>query len=250
MRKFLIGVMAAAVALSLGGIAQAADVPVKAGTPPPVTGPAVVYFGGGAIAPHSWFADVGAVWAFNRNLNVDGALFRIRGGTGEYEYLVAPGVENNVDFHLGEFMVGYQRFINGVRYSGYIGAQVQHHDNNTLVDPTGLNGTKWGVTAQGEIFAPFGSGYGLLLGQISSVYSTYFVMAKYGYNVSPTLSVGPEVAALGNKRFDAVRAGLFASLNLTPSAQFIISGGYSWGESNTLRNDDGGYATVHIRVLY
>jgi hypothetical protein len=147
-------------------------------------------------------------------------------------------------------MIGYQRYIGGVRYSGYIGAQVQHHDNNPALDPAGLNGTKWGVAAQGEIYAPTSLGYALLLGQVSSVHSSYFVMGKLGYNVNPVLSVGPEVAALGSKRFDAVRAGLFAALNFTPNAQIILSGGYNWDGGNAFRDNNGAYGTIHVRVLH
>jgi hypothetical protein len=236
--------------VAVSGAAQAADIPAKmpVKAQAPVVGPAAVYFAGAAVSPHSWFADAGAVWAFNRNLNIDGALLRVRGGTGEYEYLLAPGVENGVDHHLGEAMVGYQRYIGGIRYTGYIGVQVQNHDNDT--DPAGLRGTKWGVTAQGEVFAPTSTGYALLLGQISSVHSSYFVMGKLGYSVSPTVSVGPEVAALGNKRFDAVRAGVFAALNLTANAQVIGSVGYNWGGGNRFRDNDGAYGTVHVRFLH
>jgi hypothetical protein len=229
-----------------GGV-NAADMPVKA-APPVVTGPAAVYFGGFAASPHSWFADIGAVWAFNRNLNVDGALLRVRGGTGRYEYLLAPGVENDVDWQLGEVMVGYQRFVGMVRYSGYIGAQVQHHDND--LDPGGLRGTRGGVTAQGEIFAPTSTGYALLLAQISSVHTSYFVMGKLGYNVTPNLAVGPEVVALGSKRFDAQRLGLFAAFNFAPNAQVIVSGGYNWDDGNAFRDNDGAYGTIHVRALY
>ncbi|MEX2128377.1 MAG: cellulose biosynthesis protein BcsS [Xanthobacteraceae bacterium] len=252
MNKLNLTGMATAAFLVSVGFAGAADapvpMPVKAAPPP--TGPAAVYFGGAAFSPHSWFADIGAVWAFNRNLNTDGALLRIRGGTGEYDYIVSPALgEASVDFHVAEVMVGYQRFINGVRYSGYIGAQVQSHDNN--LDPVGLDGTKWGVTAQGEVFAPFGNqGYGLLLGQISSVHSSYFVMGKLGWYVAPNLSVGPEVAALGNKRFDAARAGLFASLNFSPAAQIVLSGGYNWDDGNAFRDNDGAYGTIHVRLLH
>jgi hypothetical protein len=240
--------LAAAVFFGAGCLAQAADAPVMpVKAPPPIVGPAAVYFAGLAVAPHTWFADAGAVWAFNRNLNVDGALLRVRGGTGEYEYLFTPFLQSSVDFHLGEIMVGYQRFIGNVRYSGYIGVQVQSHDNNT--DPLGIDGTRWGVTAQGEVFAPTSTGYALVLGQISSVYSSYFVMGKLGFNTAPNFSVGPEVAALGNKRFDAVRAGVFGAFNWTPNAQVIVSGGYNWDSGNAFRDNDGAYGTVHVRIL-
>jgi hypothetical protein len=103
-----------------------------------------------------------------------------------------------------------------------------------------------------EIFAPINQYVYLYgLGTVSSVWNNYFVMGKAGFNVSPLISIGPEVMALGNDRFDAVRAGPFVGFNITPSAQLIFSGGYSWDERrNSLNDHSGPYGTVHIRQTF
>jgi hypothetical protein len=65
------------------------------------------------------------------------------------------------------------------------------------------------------------------------------------------ISIGPEVAALGNSRFDAVRGGPFVAVDITPSASIILSGGYTRDtRRDSLNNHSGGYGTVHVRSLF
>jgi hypothetical protein len=255
-RKVWWGDMRRIVQLAFAGVlaastAQAADMPVKAAAPVPyVQGPWLELFGGLSVAPHSVFGYAGGVYAFNRNLNRDGWLFRVAGGDGHYEYNRAVGLSQGVDFQAGTVSVGYQAFLGTTRISGYVGADVEHHDNS---DPlAAIAGTKWGVKGQGEIYAPIGSAaYAYVLGTISSVWSNYLVLGKLGYNITNTISVGPEVMALGNERFDAVRVGPFISISLMQNIDLIVSGGYSWdSRRNTLNDDSGGFANLHLRAVF
>ncbi len=244
----------AAIGACLLGIATpaaAADLPRKApALAAPVWGPSFNIFGGLAVSPDAVFGDVGGVWAFNRNLNTPGWLFRVRGGVGNYEYNRAPGFSQSVDFQAAELMIGYQTFIGSTRLTGYIGPNVEHHDNP---DPLAkVRGTKWGIKGQGEIFSQLSDRWYVFgLGTISSAYSSYFVMGKLGYLLMPGISIGPEVAALGNDRFDAVRLGPFVAFDIGRSAQIIFSGGYSWDtRSNWLNDHSGGYGTMHVRATF
>lgn len=231
--------------------AQAADMPVKAAAPVPYTqGPWMELFGGLSIAPHSIYGYAGSVFAFNRNLNQGGWLLRLSGGDGHYDYYRAVGLKQGVDFQAGTVSLGYQAFLGTIRVSGYVGADVEHHDNN---DPLAkIHGTKWGVKGQGEIYAPIGNvGYAYLLGTMSSVWSNYLVMAKLGYNITNTISIGPEAMALGNDRFDAVRVGPFISIAVFPNVDLIVSGGYTWDtRHNSLNDNSGGYGNLHLRALF
>jgi hypothetical protein len=132
----------------------------------------------------------------------------------------------------------------------YGGANVEHHDNP---DPNArVKGTKWGGKVQAEAFTTINpTWYALLLGNYSTAFESYFVLGKLGYRVSPAISVGPEGIAMGNQRFDAVRAGGFVAFEITSSASIIVSGGYSWDERrNSLNDNSGAYGTVHVRVLF
>ena len=177
-------------------------------------------FGGLAVAPHSIYGYGGGVFSINRDLNKDGWLLRIVGGDGHYSYYRAAGLKQSVDFQSGTVSLGYQAFLGSVRISGYVGADVENHDNS---DPLAqIKGTKWGVKGQGEIYAPIGSvGYVYLLGTMSSVWDNYFVLGKLGYNVTKSISIGPEAMALGNDRFDAVRVGPFISIAVLPNVDVI-----------------------------
>jgi hypothetical protein len=233
---------------SIVGTALAADMPIKAPAGAAVApGPSVNPFGGFAADESGWFADAGLVAAFNRNLSLPGWLVRVRGGGGHYEYNREPGVTQGVSYQVGEVMLGYQWFLGASRVSLYAGGNVEHHDNN---DPLAVvAGTEWGFKAQGEIFTNFGPNlYGFVLATYSTAFDSYFALGKLGYRVTPVISFGPEVAALGNERFDYVRAGPFVAFDVTPSTQIILSGGYSWDENSDALNDhSGGYGTIHVR---
>jgi hypothetical protein len=235
-------------AMSLG-TAWGADLPLKAPPAPVIiAGPWLNVFAGATVSPDSVYGEAGAVFALNRNLNAPGWLFRLKGGGGHYEYNRAPGLVQGVDFEAGEVMIGYQTFIGGARLSGYVGANVESHDNKT--DPLAtVKGTRGGIKAQGEIFAPLSDRwYVFALGNISSVFTSYYTEAKLGYRVAPLIAIGPEVQALGNDRFDNVRLGPFVAFDIGPQSQLILSGGYSWDTRRDALNDhSGGFGSVHVR---
>jgi hypothetical protein len=228
-----LGLFVGIATLSLAHAADAADMAVKAPLTPLVTAPSWELFGGVTIAPDSFYGEVGAVFAFNRNLTVDGWLFRLKGGAGSYDYNRAPGLHQDADFQTGEFMIGYQTFVGSTRFSGYVGPNVEHHDNP---DPLAtVKGTEWGIKGQGEVFMPMSD--------------RWYVFALA--NVAPGISVGPELSFLGNDRFDAVRLGPFVAIDMGPGAQLILSAGYSWDTNSDALNDhSGGYFTAHARKVF
>jgi hypothetical protein len=246
--RWTIGVTVAVWAAAVGS-ASAADLIRKA----PATlvyepgGPSINAFGGFAGGPDSWFMNAGAVYALNRNLNLPGWLVRLHGGAGSYEYNRRVGLVQTVNFESVDAMVGYQTFFGAARLTGYVGVNVENHNND---DPLAtVKGTETGVKVQGEIFAPLNDqAYLFALGTYSSAFNTYFVIGKAGLRVFGPASIGPEVIALGNDRFDAVRAGPFLAVDMGRSVQLIFSGGYSWDQrADSLNDHSGGYGTVHVR---
>lgn len=241
---------AAAAMMSCATAGYAADLPLKAmpATTAPV--PWVDVFGGVAVVPDAYFGDAGAVAALHGSLARDGFLIRIHGGAGHYTYNRTATLEQGVSFQSGEVMVGYQTFLGAARVSAFLGPGVEHHDNP---DPLAtITGTKWGLKAQAEIFAPLGDRFYLFgLGTYSTAWSSYFVIGKVGYRLAPGIAVGPEVTALGNDRFDAVRAGPFVAFDVGQATQLILSGGYSLDtRRDDLNDSSGGYGTVHVRTTF
>lgn len=253
MRKFLAAIGSAAIATIVAGNAVAADMPgkVAGGSVAPVYHPWLNVFGGFAVAPGSWFADMGAVWAADRNLDDDGWVFRLRGGFGNYDYKLFSGVKNSVDFQTGEAMIGYHKFWGSSRLSVYGGANIENHQNGG--DPAAkVNGTKVGAAAQIEWFQMVGDrSYLVLMATGSTAFDSYFTMAKYGFILAPAWSIGPEVAALGNDRFDARRGGGFVAWSATPSTQVIFSAGYTYDARHDALNDHSGvYGTLHVTARF
>lgn len=243
--------IAATALLFSAGAAAAADMamPVKA---PVSKVPAewLNVFAGFSTSPDSNYGEAGAVFAINGNLRTDGWLVRLKGGFGHYNYNSAPGVERGVDFSTGDFMVGYQKFFGPTLLSLYVGANVQDHDND---DPLAeVKGTKWGAKVRAELYTALSDRwYGLVSGEYSSAFDSYFAQGKLGYVIVPGVSVGPELAALGNDRFDDIRYGAFVAFDLARSAQLILSGGYADDtRANALNDHSGGYFTAHVRANF
>src|SRR5262249_44976214 len=132
----------------------------------------------------------------------------------------------------------------------YVGANVEHHDND---DPLAkVAGTKWGVKIQGEVYAPLAERwYALFLGTYSTAFNSYFTIGKLGYKIAPVIAIGPEVIALGNDRFDAVRTGPFIAFDIYAETQLIFSGGYTWDtRKDAFNNHSGEYFTAHFRTNF
>jgi len=233
------------------GVSFGADMPVKAPRPATVfaPGPLVNPFAGGTVVPDAYYVEAGAVFGIHHDLNSDGWLFRIKAGGGEYEYNLTAATKQSASFQTFDAMIGYQKFVGDVRWTGYIGLNVENHDNSDVLAK--VRGTEAGAKFQGEVFAPLGGGwYALGVASYSTVWNSYFTQAKLGVPVTPTISVGPEVAALGNDRFSAVRTGPFVAFEITSSVQLILSGGYTWDtKTDPLNDHSGGYGVVHIRGL-
>jgi hypothetical protein len=241
-------IAAAAIVIGVGG-ARAADILTKA---PPTVAPVpwAEVWTGIDVQNDSIFGYMGGVVALNSHLDVDGWLFRVEGGDGRYSYVPSAGVKQSVDFESGSLMLGYQSYIGAARVTGYVGAYVQT-DNNP--DPlAAVTGTKWGVKGQGEAYVPLSQAwFGFLLASYASVWDTYDVLARIGYQTTPTVAFGPEAGALGSDRFGDARGGAFVSVNLSSWAQIVLSGGYSADtRENSLNDHSGGYGTIHFRAVF
>jgi hypothetical protein len=229
--------------------ASAADFPVKAVVEPV---PYMQVFGGFAADKNSYYGDLGADFAVNRNLYVDGWLVRINGGAGHYDYALTATTKQGVAFETGDLMAGYQWYTGGgVRVSLYGGAYVENHDNSDIAAI--VRGTRAGVKGQAELYAPLSPNmyfFGMVNG--TSVWDGYFGIAKLGFRVTPTFSIGPEVITLGNDRFGEARAGLFVAFSNIGGADIFLSGGYSWDtkRDNPFGNNDSAYGTLHVRRTF
>lgn len=228
----------------------AADLPVKAVPYVAAPGPWLDTYAGATVDQPGWYAYGGAIGAFNGNLHTSGWLWRAQIGGGHYDYNQNSTTQRKVDYENGDLMIGYQQYFGLTRVSLYAGGNVEHHDNQ---DPfADVKGTRGGFKTHFEVFSSFAPGwYGLFLANYSTAFNNYFAMVKVGYKINDWIAIGPEVAKLGNERYDAIRTGPFVSFDINKSTLFIISGGYSWDErKNTFNDHSGAYGAVHLRHTF
>lgn len=229
---------------------HAADLPANAAAIPYTQSPWVNLFGGVAASPDAIYGYAGATYALNQDLQRDGFLLRVDGGDGEYSYLRTIALRQNVSFQNGDFAVGYQSYFNGIRVSGYLGANIESNNNT---DPSAVvEGTKWGIKGQADIYAPLGrSFFAYVLGSYSTVWSNYLIMGKLGYRLTDAVSIGPELMGLGNVSWDSVRTGPFISYSLTARTDLIVSGGYSWDtRAQGIFRENGAYGSLYVSTKF
>jgi hypothetical protein len=200
----------------------------------------------------SIYGYAGVVAALNGSIKRDGALVRLGAGIGQYTYDSAPGIRRTIGHQRADAMMGYQVFLGTVRLTAYAGVDLQNHDNN---DPASeIRGTTVGGKGQLEVFAPMGDRfYGIAVGNLSTIYTSYYAFAKVGYIVVDRLSVGPEAAIHGNTRYDHGSAGAFVGYDFTQTTTLSVSGGYQWDlrtPAPGLNKSEGVYGSVHLTLKF
>src|SRR5690349_24639048 len=108
---------------------------------------------------NNWYGGwAGFNYAFNHNAWSSGFLLRAEGGGGHYDYTNTgfPGGFVNVTYGTGSVLLGYRTVLQNVigqtaTISGYVGAEVQNHDNPDRT--ADIRGTEWGVKFLGDIYA-------------------------------------------------------------------------------------------------
>jgi cellulose biosynthesis protein BcsS len=158
---------------------------------------------------NNWYGGWGGFnYAFNHNVYSSGFLLRGEGGGGRYNYTNTgiPNGDVNVTYGTGSVLLGYRTVLQNVIgqtavLSGYVGAEVQDHDNP---DPNAdVRGTEWGVKVLGDAyirFNPYQDFWGMA--SFSSAFDTWMVIARPGFLVtSPTsfqVWVGPDLQIFAN----------------------------------------------------
>ena len=216
----------------------------------------VVLFSGGDITDDSWAIWSGAVVALNRDLSRPGFMLRVVGALARYDYVntsVVGGVVDGETF-LGDVMIGYQGFVDGVRYSAYAGVEFQHHDLTPPDPSNSVRGSETGFKVAGDIEtmnpSPF---YFNIIGSYSTAFNTYWARGRVGYSFDGII-VGPEGAVLGDDGFNASRVGAFIDLpvSLVPNSpvKITFSGGYEFSSDSGLRSGDSVYGNVGVTFVF
>jgi hypothetical protein len=208
-------------------------------------------FAGFAGLKDSTYGYAGSVIPLNNNIDVDGMLFRISAGAGQYSYETIPGVRQGVTFQQTDAMMGYHTVLGPLHLSTFGGLELQNHDNP---DPTAqVRGTHVGGKGQVEVFSPIGDRfYGFAFGSLSSNFNSFYTAAKIGYRVTDRLSFGPEGTRDGNDRYDHVSTGGFIGYDFG-WVDVAMAGGYQWdlrAMAPGVQNADGPYGAISLSFRF
>jgi hypothetical protein len=229
---------------------------------------------GFGISNNSYGGWLGANFALNpeRNVWADGYIFRAEAYAGHYDYptVSVPSGRADVTYDGGALMLGYRKVIGAATVTGYVGGEVQNHDNP---DPLSFaRGTQVGVKFLGDVYGkltPTQDFYGSAT--YSTAFDNWYVLARTGFLVTSLsgteLWVGPEGHLFGagkgavtgqctigglpsSCRYDEGRVGGFLHIVIPDQpllGDWIVSGGYRTPLVGAKTN--GYYAMVSLNFI-
>ena len=194
----------------------------------------------------------GVYYALNGDLARSGAIFRIFGTMGSYDY---DGVFGKIDsdYWIGDAMIGYQ-IVQG-RWDLGILVGVEHQDHELTPDDltNRLRGSETGFKVVADLETNASNDtplYFALRGSYSTAFESYYGLGRIGFR-TPSFVVGPEAWAFGDVEGNSQRLGGFLKFDLpmlgTTTTEVTLSAGYQWNDNSSGRYsgvDDGLYTTL------
>jgi outer membrane immunogenic protein len=208
----------------------------------------VAAFSGADVSKYSTSGWMGALIAPVGDLDTSGPRFFIIGEGGRYKYPAGSGFIRGVSTS-GDVLAGYG--FEGDNYSVNLlaGANAANH-MLSAIDPTNsVQGTAFGAKARADAWLN-PTPQSLIHGEAeySTAFRTYYAAAKLGYDITQNQRIfaGPEVAALGNRRFDQWRVGAHLTQLKIGKIQADVSGGYAHDSVV----GDGAYGNVEVSTAF
>lgn len=209
-------------------------------------------FGGFNTQKKSDYFYLGGVHALNRNLDSDGWLLRFVGGGGRYDYDTTgvPGGRVSADQSALQLGGGYQWADSARKAAIYVSADWQDHKLAPNDLGNSIRGSKSGLALQGE-WKTAGTGNRLdMIGQVSTVFGSYWLRGRYGF-AAGALHIGPELVATGNREYRGSKLGAYLEWPLTRTTSVDFSLGSSSSKGKRARDDvSGTYAGASISFRF
>lgn len=243
--------------LALGAVTLAlcgAGPPTAHAQSEPAAPPWGEVWAGAEATPDAWAVYSGTTIAPFGGLHAPGFRLRAVGGYGRYGYdgnrlvggkvVVPTAFRGTVSFT--EALVGWQVGLGSLTSKAFVGYAYE----TRLVSPhdpvTRLTGAASGVKLALENWVDLGPRWwGALDGSWSSVHSSYWTRARIGWRAIGRLSVGLEAGAVGNREYDAMRAGLLLRYEWSGGE---VSG--SFGTSGDYQRPTSPYASVNLLTKF
>jgi hypothetical protein len=228
-RALTAAVLCGAVAAPMS--AGAADLLLKAPAMAPADVNSSVAWLGGDFKNDVAAGYVGGIYALNGNLDRSGWLVRAEFTYVRFDFnslaTVPPGGTAHGTFYDVSGALGYQIVGGGWVASGFVGPDYQNYSYNPPAAADNRVGDRGGAIFFGRIAT---NGPTMFPAEIDGSYSTAnsscWARGRAGVRFD-RLTLGPEVAGLGNVSFDEVRVGGFASYDVTGKVIIQANLGYA-----------------------
>ena len=152
-------------------------------------------------------------------------------------------------YETGDLLGGWG--LEGNNYSVNLlgGVNFENHNLSQFDPDNSVRGTQVGAKIRADAWInPTAQTLISEEGEYSTAFNTYYVSAKGGYDFfgKSGVFIGPEVAALGNDRFDQARVGAHVTQIKFGKVQLDISGGFMHDTSV----GNGGYSKVELSTKF
>jgi outer membrane immunogenic protein len=219
-----------------------------AGTDEPVYH-ALAFTGVDVTSRNSVDAWAGALYSPTTDLDSFGPRIYALGGGGYYKYPSSTtGTQIKGTYETADLLGGWG--LEGNNYTvNLLGGVSVENDNLSQVDPgNSVHGTQVGAKIRADAWInPTPRSLIYEEGEYSTAFNTYYVAAKGGYDFFGVgIFLGPEVAALGNDRYDQGRVGAHVTQVKFGKVQMDISGGFMHDTSV----GNGGYGKVELSTNF
>jgi opacity protein-like surface antigen len=207
----------------------------------------VLVFSSFDVGKDSYGGTLGTMIAPYKDLDTSGLRFYMMGEAGTYKY---PAGGNSIRgvYEGGDALAGYA--FEGDNYSINLLAGL-NAVNHTLsdVDPeNAVQGSRLGAKVRADAWinpTPKTLTYGEA--EYSTAFSTYYTKLKLGYDLTgKEIFIGPEVAALGDERYNQWRVGGHVTQMKLGPVQIDVSAGYA----NDSVVGSGAYGTVEVSTNF
>jgi opacity protein-like surface antigen len=193
------------------------------------TGSNIMGFTGIDVSKFSTSGWVGTLIAPSTDLDTSGARVWIVGEAGGYMYFDGATAFRGV-YESGEVLAGYG--FEGDNYSINLlaGPNAINHMVSPF-DPTNrVQGTEGGVKVRADAYlTPNTATMSYTEGEYSTAFQTYWARQKFGFDITngQQIYVGPEVAVLGDERFNQWRVGAHISNMKVGKLEIDLSAGFA-----------------------
>jgi outer membrane immunogenic protein len=189
----------------------------------------VMVFSGVDVSKYSVSGWVGTLVAPWKDLNTSGARVWVVGESGGYKYIDGGTTFHGI-YESGEVLVGYGFEGDNYSINFLAGPNAINHMVSPYDTTNRVQGTEGGIKVRADAYlTPTTSTMNYTEGEYSTAFRTYWAREKFGFDITKGQQIyfGPEVAVLGDERFNQWRVGAHVSNMKIGTLEIDVSAGFA-----------------------